>query len=227
MSKPRRRRAATAATAATPNEAPQDEAKTTPGREASPSVAIRSVGRPPERHADRVVAEMMRQLARDHSRLWDTIAEVAADSSDGSPRAQRKMQERIKRAGPLTTELWPGKRGRYTLLIYDLTGYDQRRDAAIQLGDPVPERPWISCNLTVLTSEGRGRNRVELRSRPMLFVTHHAVSRAAQCLGVRTTDHLIVATKAIWNGAVELMKEKETVEAWLDAPPQGGAHRLS
>jgi hypothetical protein len=57
---------------------------------------------------------MMRQLARDHSRLWDTIAEVAADSSDGSPRAQRKMQERIKRAGALTTELWPGKRGRYT-----------------------------------------------------------------------------------------------------------------
>lgn len=182
---------------------------------------IESVGPPPERHADRVVAEMMRQLARDHSRLWDTIAKVAADSSDGSPRAQRKMEERIKRAGALTTELRPGKRGRYTLLIYDLTGYDQRRDAPIQLGDPVPERPWISCNLTALESKGGGKNEVELSSRPILFITHHAMSRAAQRLGMRTTDHLITATTAIWNGALELIKEKETVEAWLDAPPQG------
>jgi hypothetical protein len=37
--------------------------------------------------------------------------------------------------------------------------------------------------------------------------------------------HLIVATKAIWNGAIELMKEKQTVDAWLDAPPQGWRRR--
>jgi len=116
---------------------------------------IESIGRPPERHADRVVAEMMRQLARDRSRLWDTISEVVANSSDGSPRAQRKMEKRIKRAGALTTDLWPGKRGRYTLMVYDLCGWDAQRDAAIQLGDRIPERPWISCNLTCHREQGR------------------------------------------------------------------------
>ena len=31
---------------------------------------IQSVGAPPERHADRVVAEMLRQLAEARARLW-------------------------------------------------------------------------------------------------------------------------------------------------------------
>jgi len=54
-----------------------------------------------------------------------------------------------------------------------------------------------------------------------MFVTHHAASRAAQRLGVRTSDHLIVATRAIWNAALELMIERGSVEAWLAVPPQG------
>jgi len=74
--------------------------------------AIQSVGPPPERHADRVVAEMMQELARNQSRLWDAVPEIVASSSDGSPRAQRKMEERIRRAGALATYLSPGKRGR-------------------------------------------------------------------------------------------------------------------
>src|SRR5262249_39495192 len=96
-------------------------------KEAAAMTAIQSVRPPPERHADRVVAGMLRQLAVDHARLWETIAKIAANSSDGTPKAQRKMEERIKRTGVLTTDLLPGKRGRYTLLIYDLSGYDPQR----------------------------------------------------------------------------------------------------
>ena len=189
--------------------------------------AIQSIGRPPERHADRVVAEMMRQLARDHARLWDTITGITASSSDGTPRAQRKLEERVKRAGALTTQLWPGKRGCYTLVAYNLTGFDQRRDAPIRLDDPVPERPWISCNVTAIESKGRGRNEVELSSRPILFITHHAMSRAAQRLDMRTSDHLLDAARAIWTAAEDLLIEKGGVDAWLDAPPQGWRVPLS
>jgi hypothetical protein len=188
--------------------------------------AIQSIGPPPERHADRIMAAMMRKLALDHSHLWETFAKISAGSSDGTPKAQRKLEERIKRAGALRTHLWPGKRGRYMLVAFDLCGYDQWRDAPIQLDDPVPERPWISCNLTSLTSEGRGQNTVELSSRPVLFVTHHAMSRAAQRLGMRTTDQLITATEAILHGALELAVEKG-LDEWLNAPPQGWRVTLS
>jgi hypothetical protein len=69
---------------------------------------IQSVGLPPERHADHVVAAMMRQLAEARKTLWETVAEAIVDSSDGSPKAQRKMEQRIRRAGAVQTE--PGER---------------------------------------------------------------------------------------------------------------------
>jgi hypothetical protein len=182
---------------------------------------IQSVGLPPERHADRVVAAMMRQLAETRKTLWETIAETIADSSDGSPKAQRKMEQRIRRAGAVRTELTPGKRGRYTLLIYDFTGWCPSRDAEIQIGDKIPENPWIACNIGVLRSEGRGREKVSYRARPILFITHHALSRAAQRIGLRTPEDLILVVNIIWRAAFKLLAEKEDIEKWLAAPPQG------
>jgi hypothetical protein len=34
---------------------------------------IQSVGVPPERHANRIVTEMISQLAREHAQRWDAI----------------------------------------------------------------------------------------------------------------------------------------------------------
>jgi hypothetical protein len=53
----------------------------------------------------------------------------------------------------------------------DLTGWDAERDAEIGVGDEVPEKPWIACNLTFLSSPGRGRETLECKSGPaLLFV---------------------------------------------------------
>jgi hypothetical protein len=183
--------------------------------------AIQSVGLPPERHADRVVAAMMRQLAETRKTLGETIVEAIVDSSDGSPKAQRKMEQRIRRAGAVQTELTPGKRGKYTIIIYDFTGWCPSRDAEIQIGDKIPEKPWIACNIGVLRSEGAGRERVSYRTRPVLFITHHALSRAAQRIGLRTPDDLIFAVKIIWRAAFKLLAEKKDIEKWFAAPPQG------
>jgi hypothetical protein len=181
--------------------------------------AIQSMGPPPQRHADRVVAEMMRDLARKRASLWDDINEAIATSSDGNPKAQRKMEERVKRAGALKTILTPGKRGCYTLIFYDMTGWDQRRDEEILLGDEIPERPWIACIVNMLESLGRGRETVKRKSSPVVFITHHAMSRTAQRFGLRTSEHLMTATRVIWNGTVSLVNRKG--KSWLDAPPQG------
>jgi hypothetical protein len=86
-----------------------------------PSTMIQSVGPPPERHADRIVAEMLRQLAVQRAKRFPAIAAAILGSRDGGPRAQRRMQERVERAGAIGTSLTPGKRGSYTLLFCDLT----------------------------------------------------------------------------------------------------------
>jgi hypothetical protein len=181
---------------------------------------IKSIGLPPEKHADRVVGEMMQLIALRQADLWHTITRAYLESSDGSPKAQRKMQQRIERAGALKTHLYPGKRGRYELYIHDFTGWDSVRDTEITVNDRIPERPWIACNLTLIESKGGGANKVRHQSRPICFITHHVMSRAAQRLGVRTTIDLLNAMVSIWNGCLRLLVEMK-LDAFLDAPPMG------
>jgi hypothetical protein len=84
---------------------------------------IRSIGLPHPIHADRVVAEMMHRLAHDRARMLDTLQAIVAASSDGSPKAQRKLQKRIEQVdGVLGTCLEPGKRGQYCLLVFGFIG---------------------------------------------------------------------------------------------------------
>jgi hypothetical protein len=84
-----------------------------------PALEIQSVGAPPEKHADRVVAEMMRHLAKQHAEMWDTIKSAAHGPfvRDGNPRAQRKLAEKVKAAGAKYVHLEPGKRGKYRLSV--------------------------------------------------------------------------------------------------------------
>jgi hypothetical protein len=179
-------------------------------------IQIQSIGPPPEKHADRVVAEMLRLTAADHAKVWTAIQDAIVSSSDGSPKAQRKMEARIRAAGAHRTHLTPGKRGRYDLQIYDLSGWDPARDAEIKLGDDIPSEPWIACWLSVLTSKGRGE--VDFKSAPILFITHHAFSRAAQRWEARTIDHMQAVIKTIWNGTI---KHLNGLDHWSEPPPQG------
>jgi hypothetical protein len=55
---------------------------------------------------------------------------------DGNPRAQAKLEAKIKNLGALSTNLQPGKRGRYELHVYSLAGWDPQRDDLIEPGDP-------------------------------------------------------------------------------------------
>src|SRR5215472_4085460 len=183
---------------------------------------IRSFGPPPERYADRVVAEMMRELARKHATLWDEIsAVVTACGGAGTPKAQRKLAQRIERAGAYHTVLNPGKRGRFDIMIYDFTGYDPGRDEEIRPGDPICPKPWIACNLSAVESQGGGHNKIQAHSRPLLFITCHAMSRVAQRLGARNADHLMKATRLIWNTCLKFINDGADATAWFNAPPAG------
>lgn len=71
---------------------------TTSAEELHVNPSIQSLGAPPERHADRVVAAMLRQLAQTRAQLFPLICAAFQNSSDGSPKAQRKLEQRVKQA---------------------------------------------------------------------------------------------------------------------------------
>jgi hypothetical protein len=179
---------------------------------------IQSLGPPPERHADRVIAEMMRELARARAHRRHLITETVDRSWDGSPKAQARMAARIRKAGALHVFLEPGKRGRYSLAIFDWMGWDPARDAEITQDDPIPEKPWIASLL--IRIDGKGHGRVTVRASRLLFVTHHVLSRAAQRRNVRTVFDMIDAAADIENAGLALLNEKG-LEAGHAAPPDG------
>src|SRR5262245_19847654 len=123
---------------------------------------------------------MMHEFARRYSTLMSEVSALITPANDGGPRGQVKLVERIKRLPVLSASLRPGKRGKYKILFYAITGWDYRRNALIKIDDPVPERPWIACHLCCLESFGRGREYRELSARPIVLISHHCLSRAAQ-----------------------------------------------
>jgi hypothetical protein len=114
---------------------------------------------------------MMQLLAKQHSELWAATHAITKGPNvrDGNPRAQAKMEAKVRKLGVLTTYLIPGKRGRYTLHIYSLAGWDPQRDDLIEPGDPIPKKPWICALYRVVHGQGQGW--VNYRSYTALFIT--------------------------------------------------------
>jgi hypothetical protein len=142
---------------------------------------------------------MLQQMVQRHAKLCATIRAVAEDrrARDGNPRAQAKLEAKIKSLGALETGLIPGKRGRYELRIHSFAGWDPQRNAVIKPGDPIPEKPWICTMLYVVRGEGQHRISHGSSSSPVLFLTHHSLSRSAQRWGVRTVADLSAAIQEI------------------------------
>ena len=63
------------------------------------AIGIQSIGLPPTRHADRIIALMLRDLARKRAQIDLAVSAAIDNSKDGNPRAQAKMAERMRRAG--------------------------------------------------------------------------------------------------------------------------------
>src|SRR5262249_53326670 len=106
----------------------------------------------------------------------------------------------------------------YRLAIFELTGWDLARDCEIAEDDPIPERPWLA--FWMISIEGEGRGRIISKAFPILFVTHHVLSRAAQRRGVRTVPDLIEASLLIW-GAGHRRLGAILIKDGLIEPPGG------
>jgi hypothetical protein len=151
---------------------------------------IQSLGPPPEKHADRIVAEMLKLIVVAHAKCWPAIR-TALKTADGNPAAQERMHRKLKAAVGgfmLGSMLMPGKRGRYCLSFVCLAGWNAEQKTLIDADDPIPEKPWIV--LSVIGIESKGGFRYVEKIRNSLFITHHALSRLAQRCGVRTISEV-------------------------------------
>jgi hypothetical protein len=175
---------------------------------------IQSLGSPPEKHADRIVAEMLKLIVAAHATCWPAIR-TALKTADGNPAAQKRMHRKLKAVGFLLgSKLTPGKRGRYQLSFLLLAGWNAERKILIDAGDPIPEKPWIV--LSTITIESKGRFRYLEKIHHSLFITHHALSRLAQRCDVRTIH-------AVYDAVLRIV---DRYMAWCAAneyrPPRDG-----
>jgi hypothetical protein len=192
---------------------------------------IQSFGAPPPQHADRVIGQMLGRLAEQVAHLPDTIRAVVHNSKDGGPRAQQRMASRLEEAGKVNgckniiAMLRPGKRGKYEIRLVFWTGWDPARDCEIGPGDHVPGKPWVAVWVATVSSEGGGRERVGWTRHPLIFVSHHLASRAAQRLGVRTLGQLQTMIGNVAAAGLNLVTDKD-FDAALNPPPAGWRTRL-
>jgi hypothetical protein len=155
---------------------------------------------------------MLQQLAQQYSSFRTAVDAILKDPCcrDGNPRAQAKLAARIRSLGALETSLTPGKRGRYDLYVYSLAGWDPRRDALIEPGDPIPQKPWI-CTL-FQAIHGVGKCRGNCTGFTWLYLTHHCLSRSAQRRGVRTAADLSATITSIARVAIKYLVKRGLVE---------------
>ena len=166
--------------------------------------AIQSVGPPPERHADRVVAEMTRWLQAEAERHFPMIIAVLREPRPGNAKAQARHLARLRRAaGPmlLDAKLEPGTRGKYAVHVHILFFSDDTRQVVV--------------DRTILRGLGNHGSRNEWQR--ALLISHHAMVRMAMRNGVRTIGDLHAALAAIGRGFVV----HETELTGMPFPPAG------
>jgi hypothetical protein len=181
---------------------------------------INSLGPPPERHADRVVAEIMRNMAKRHASVVSAVTEAFKSSRDGMPKAQRKMAERIIKAGAYSVDLYPGKRGKYKMIVVERVGWNPFKESKIKEDDFIPMKPQIVFYVSLM--ESKGNYKTDVTSYPMLFITHHAMSRAAQRLGMRDEAQLEEASVVIWNASYKFLFKSQDIKKCIDSMPGQG-----
>jgi hypothetical protein len=151
---------------------------------------INSVGPPPERHPNRVVAGWLRHMAERNARVTAAIDEISRDPHvrDGCPKAQKRLEQKLKAAGATHTILNSGKRGRYSLSSWSWIGWDRVLDQPIKIDDDIPDKPWVASYCYEIL--GMGHCRMRFASYSPLMISHHALSRCVQRWEVITLPEL-------------------------------------
>jgi hypothetical protein len=181
---------------------------------------ITSLGLPPEKHADRIVAEMLRIIAAKRAECWPKLhAVLDGRVADGNPAAQQRLLNKMKAAVHnflLGSHLTPGKRGRYTIRLICLDGWNAESSDLIREIDAIPAKPWIAVSSVIF--ESKGDFRYKEQAEIALLITHHALSRLTQRCGARDLKEVY--------GAVAQIAKTYILERGYDEQPVRDGEQL-
>jgi hypothetical protein len=183
---------------------------------------IQSIGKPPERHADRVVAIWLRHLAERNARIANAVDEITRNpyTRDGSPKAQQRLEQKVKAAGASRTILETGRRGKYRLMAFSWIGWNPILDAPIRLGDDLPDKPWVAAWCYEVL--GLGKCEMRFAAYTSLLISHHALSRCCQRWILHTFPELERVVDTIGAvGSAAIAKLAKGNENWHQTPPCG------
>jgi hypothetical protein len=181
---------------------------------------IRSIGPPPVRHSDRIVAGMLRHLAEQSARLWAAIEGIIEGPyvRDGNERAQRRLEARVKALGAMTF-LEPGKRGKYCLRAYHWCGYSPVTDTWIGADDDIPPKPWLAHKCYQV--EGMGRCRVRYLTGTRVMISVHALSRVTQRWQAKNLSDILRVVDTIGAVGLNYIADNDADDAWYKTPANG------
>jgi hypothetical protein len=169
---------------------------------------IKSAGVPPERHAARVVAEMVQWLYGEEKRIDAIILDQIKSNRShlGTPKAQLKFVKRMRAAcgsrGIVDLVLSPAKRGKFKLMFTTWHVVRPLTADMLKKDEPIPERPWLSCEICFYS----GTND-EPEPYIAFVLTHHAMQRLAERCNARNPDDLLDALLEIWKNMKQHMYE--------------------
>lgn len=183
-----------------------------------PVPQIRSIGLPPEIHADRVVREMLQYITRVQQENWKTIC---VTGHFGNPKSQTRAFEKLqKRIGQfmISSDLRTGKRGNFRMRFLTLDTFNPETGECVGSKGKVPSTPWLAYTRVTIT--GASGYDIKTEAIVNLTVSHHALSRLAQRVGVRTVQDLVMVAHDIGQG----FYEKVLANGFPDVLPPG--HRM-
>jgi hypothetical protein len=178
----------------------------------------------PERHADRVVAEMLRWIVAERQQRIAALKEILRSAPDASPGDQERLADEFKRIGgpffPLVRLVESRKRGRYEIWIVSIDGWNRDAQKLIFTCDEIPERPQLAAS--VIIARGLGHHQHDAKASVALIVSHHALSRLVQRSENRTADDLLAAVTNLIKAYAEVCLQIESKNSRLRFQTNGG-----
>ena len=144
------------------------------------SPQITSIGPPPDRHAQRVVKEILNYLLVEQERLRAPAVGLIDVDRMGTPIGQKRVADRLRGAlGPLalSVHLETGRRGKFKLLLSEWSIWNPEANAEADPSRPAPP----NAGLAVVTSIYTGAShRGKVKTHTPLVLSQHALERLAE-----------------------------------------------
>jgi hypothetical protein len=179
----------------------------------------------PERHADRVVAEMLRWIVADRQQRMAALKETLRSAPDASPGDQQRLVDTFKQIGgpffPIVSLIESRKRGRYEIWISSIDGWNRdTQEIIFTSSDAIPERPQLAASIII--ARGLGHHRHDVKACVGLIISHHALSRLVQRSENRTVEDLLAAVTSLIKAYAEVCLQIESKNSRLRFQTNGG-----